>query len=355
MEDVKYGYHDSRGGLFHLLCQDSRWFTRGWTLQELIAPEDILFYGEDWGYLGSKAHDEDVRISLAKITGIDVRVLEGIIQPSEISIAARMKWASQRETTRLEDVAYCLMGLFDVNMPLLYGEGTKAFIRLQEEILKGSNDHSIFTWKTPKFDSNKVLSGLLAETPQYFTYVENYRPMPPSVAQGSTAWITTNQGLRLSLFLLLSRDGSGNEIEDEYDAVLECAIRRGDEAYQSPAIRMRRLYGDQFARVDPQILKCVVTPSFDPSHDTGSYEFVFIKQKPVYAVPDLWSPSVIFFGLQGHMILTSLATLLKYGRKSIGMKRPLLFVRSPLIRTELLVYSDFLLPQSLLLWTLPLV
>ncbi|KAI3322060.1 hypothetical protein HD806DRAFT_135496 [Xylariaceae sp. AK1471] len=286
MEDVKYGCHDSKGGLFHLLCQDSRWFTRGWTLQELIAPYDVLFYGEDWGYLGSKAHDEDVRISLADITGIDVRVLEGIIQPSEMSIAARMKWASQRETTRLEDVAYCLMGLFDVNMPLLYGEGSKAFIRLQEEILKGSNDHSIFTWKTPELDSNEVLSGLLAETPQHFTYVENYRPMPPSVSQGSTAWSTTNQGLRLSLFLLPFRDRNGNQIQDEYDAVLECAIRRGDEAYRSPAIRMRRLYGDQFARVDPQIVKRVVTPSFDPSHGMGSYEIAFVKQKPVYAVPD---------------------------------------------------------------------
>ncbi|KAI0428213.1 hypothetical protein F5Y09DRAFT_349748 [Xylaria sp. FL1042] len=286
MEDVKHGYHDSKGGLFSLLCQESRWFTRGWTLQELIAPEDVMFYGGDWGYLGSKAHDEDVRGSLAEITGIDVRVLEGIIQPSEISIAARMKWASQRRTTRLEDAAYCLMGLFDVNMPLLYGEGTKAFIRLQEEILRSSNDHSIFAWKVPGAGPNEVLSGLLAETPLYFSDVGNYRPMPPSVSQGSTAWSTTNQGLQLSLFLVPCQDWNGNDIQDEYDAVLECAIRRGDEAYSSPAIRMRRLYGDQFARVDPHIVKRVATPSFDPSQGRGSFEIVFVKQKPVYAVPD---------------------------------------------------------------------
>ncbi|KAJ8127244.1 hypothetical protein O1611_g6395 [Lasiodiplodia mahajangana] len=286
LEDVKYGYRDRNGGLFHLLCQDSRWFTRGWTLQELIAPEDVKFYGEDWGYLGSKAHDEDVRIALADITGIDIRVLEGTLQPSEIGVAARMKWASQRKTTRLEDMAYCLMGLFDVNMPLLYGEGTKAFIRLQDEILKSSYDPSIFTWSAPEGSSNEVLSGLLAETPHHFTYAENYRPMPPLTSQGSTTWSTTNQGLRLSLFLLPSRDSTGNKIADEYDAILECSMRRGDEAYMSPAIRMKRLYGDQFARIEPQVVTRVLTPAFDPSYEMGSYEIVFVKQKPVYAIPE---------------------------------------------------------------------
>ncbi|KAI0543841.1 heterokaryon incompatibility protein-domain-containing protein [Xylaria curta] len=286
MEDVENGSHDNKAGSFRLLYQHSRWFTRGWTLQELIAPEDVMFYGKDWCYLGSKAYDEHVRISLANITGINVRVLEAIVPPSEMSIAARMKWASRRKTTRPEDAAYCLMGLFDVNMPLLYGEGTKAFIRLQEEILKGSHDHSIFIWSVPDDDTNGALSGLLAESPQYFINAENYRPMPPLVSRGRTTWSMTNQGLRLSLFLLPSRDSNGKEIQDQYDDIMECAARHGDKAYQSPAIRMKRLYGDQFARVDPQLVKCVETPSFEPSHNFGSYEIVFVKQKPIYAVPD---------------------------------------------------------------------
>ncbi|KAH9888276.1 hypothetical protein F4778DRAFT_773615 [Xylariomycetidae sp. FL2044] len=286
MEDVKSGIPTSEVTLFHSLCQASRWFTRGWTLQELIAPEDVMFHDGDWGYLGSKAQDEDVRASLARITGIDVRVLGGLVQPSEMSIAAKMKWASHRETTRVEDMAYCLMGLFDVNMPLLYGEGKKAFIRLQEEILKGSNDHTIFTWRTHKTGSMEDLSGLLAETPQDFADVDIYRPMPPSVSQGSIAWSTTSQGLRLSLFLQPSLDWKDDEIHDEYDAVLECAVRRGDQTYKSPAIRMRRLYGDQFARVEPHLVKRVNSPSFDSSNGGGSYEVIFVKQKPFYAIPD---------------------------------------------------------------------
>lgn len=57
-----------------------------------------------------------------------------------------MKWASGRKTTRIEDIAYCLLGIFDINMPLLYGEGNKAFTRLQQEIIKVNNDLSIFGW-----------------------------------------------------------------------------------------------------------------------------------------------------------------------------------------------------------------
>jgi len=120
----------------------SRWFTRGWTLQELVATKEVLFYSANWTLFGSKIKMSD---QLSKITGIDTQVLEtGAF--SHISIAERMSWAATRKTTRLEDMAYCLMGIFNVNMPLLYGEGKKSFIRLQEEIIKSSDDSSIFAW-----------------------------------------------------------------------------------------------------------------------------------------------------------------------------------------------------------------
>jgi len=113
----------------------SRWFTRGWTLQELIAPRDVHFFAMDWTMIGRKL---DYRFAwlVSEITEVDVPTLRGSSTLEELSIAWRMQWASTRTTTRVEDIAYCLLGIFGVNMPLLYGEGPRAFVRLQEEILK---------------------------------------------------------------------------------------------------------------------------------------------------------------------------------------------------------------------------
>ncbi|KAK3343462.1 heterokaryon incompatibility protein-domain-containing protein [Lasiosphaeria hispida] len=126
------------------LCQSlakSRWFTRGWTLQELIAPKVVLFFNSRWHENGTKL---SLQSAISDITGIPERILIGGYVEGA-SVAQRMSWAS-RKTTRPEDMAYCLMGLFGINMPLLYGEGERAFTRLQEEIMRFSNDHSLFAW-----------------------------------------------------------------------------------------------------------------------------------------------------------------------------------------------------------------
>ncbi|KAI6038844.1 heterokaryon incompatibility protein-domain-containing protein [Pisolithus marmoratus] len=112
------------------------WFERGWTLQELIAPKQVEFFNRNWVLIGNKRRFARV---LEKVTGIPREVLkEGIAQI--------MSWAADRKTTRAEDQAYSLMGLFGVNMPMLYGEGRKAFQRLQLEIIRVSSDHTIFAW-----------------------------------------------------------------------------------------------------------------------------------------------------------------------------------------------------------------
>ncbi|KAI0794603.1 heterokaryon incompatibility protein-domain-containing protein [Fomes fomentarius] len=123
--------------------RESRWFTRGWTLQELIAPDHVVFVSSHWEILGTKA---DLASLLADITWIPVAVLLLEEEVRDISIARRMSWASNRVTTRPEDEAYCLMGIFEVNMPTLYGEGRQAFRRLQEEIMKGTIDTTLFAW-----------------------------------------------------------------------------------------------------------------------------------------------------------------------------------------------------------------
>ncbi|KAI0124754.1 heterokaryon incompatibility protein-domain-containing protein [Xylariales sp. AK1849] len=120
-----------------------RWFTRGWCLQELLAPEDLRFYDSAWEYVGSK---EQLKDMISDITNIDEEVLADSQLLNSFAVGRRMSWAAMRVTTRMEDMAYCLLGMFDVNMPLLYGEGNKAFLRLQEEIIKRSNDMSIFAF-----------------------------------------------------------------------------------------------------------------------------------------------------------------------------------------------------------------
>ncbi|OIW27820.1 hypothetical protein CONLIGDRAFT_551906, partial [Coniochaeta ligniaria NRRL 30616] len=122
----------------------SRWFTRGWTLQEMIAPQELRFYDANWDALGTKS---DLLDRLCDITGVDTTALRGG-NLRFFSVARKMSWASRRQTTREEDIAYCLLGIFDISMPLLYGEGSKAFIRLQEQIIKEYDDESLFAWRS---------------------------------------------------------------------------------------------------------------------------------------------------------------------------------------------------------------
>ncbi|KAH8200067.1 hypothetical protein TruAng_005789 [Truncatella angustata] len=131
-----------------VLGNNARWFSRGWTLQELIAPPSVQFYDRSWKFIGSR---ESLASDIAGITSIDVELLRDKHSRSasdldRYSVSQRMAWAAYRQTTRPEDEAYCLMGIFDVNMPLLYGEGSQAFQRLQEEILKRTHDQSILLY-----------------------------------------------------------------------------------------------------------------------------------------------------------------------------------------------------------------
>ncbi|KAI6008041.1 heterokaryon incompatibility protein-domain-containing protein, partial [Pisolithus marmoratus] len=119
------------------------WFSRGWTLQELIAPRDVQFFNKEWVPIGNK---RDLADNLEKITRVSKDILISGLDSGVRSAAQIMSWAADRETTRVEDRAYSLLGLFGVHMPMVYGEGKSAFLRLQLEIIRSSNDHSIFAW-----------------------------------------------------------------------------------------------------------------------------------------------------------------------------------------------------------------
>ena len=122
----------------------ARWFSRGWCLQELIAPQFVEFYTTGWQEIGTKLSLCD---SIHEITGIPLAVLLGEEHALDwCNMAQKLSWASTRETTRVEDEAYCLLGIFGINMPLLYGEGARAFQRLQEELIQQTEDYSFLLW-----------------------------------------------------------------------------------------------------------------------------------------------------------------------------------------------------------------
>ncbi|KAL1947067.1 hypothetical protein VTO73DRAFT_14028 [Trametes versicolor] len=172
------------------MFQHSRWHGRGWTLQELLAPKEVVFLTASWTFLGTKC---SLVHALTLATNIDSNILLGRAPLSSASVARRMSWAASRETTRVEDEAYSLLGIFGVHMSPIYGEGRNAFLRLQEEIIKTIPDQSIFAWGThcvlssidaaetySNFLNHNTPTGLLASSPRQFSLAERVQPLSPS-------------------------------------------------------------------------------------------------------------------------------------------------------------------------------
>ncbi len=198
--DICYAYLEdiSSGETAHKKIMGSRWWTRGWTLQEPIAPKEVVFYSTDWFPIASK---RDFAPSIFQATGIDESILKYSGYLPLVSVAKRMSWAAKRETTREEDIAYCLLGLFGVSMPLLYGEGHKGFLRPQEEIMKESTDQSLFAWSRVPETVDYTLCGILAPHPRYFINSGDIVPFEGTEHFGSATehYTMTNKGLQIRL------------------------------------------------------------------------------------------------------------------------------------------------------------
>jgi hypothetical protein len=217
----------------------AKWFKRGWTLQELLAPANMIFFSEHWTIIGDK---KGLRSVLSNITGIDKEILEDSKRLDLASVAKRMSWAAGRETTRPEDLAYCLMGIFSVNMPMLYGEGSvKAFLRLQEEIMKQSDDQSIFAW-TVKGVGDSTQHGLLADSPSAFRNSNKIGPYQDW--ESKPPYSMTNRGLSIELPLTRLHD-------DIWVAALDCPVPPAypDSSFLAIYLRKLPLGEQQFTRV----------------------------------------------------------------------------------------------------------
>ncbi|KAK7455258.1 hypothetical protein VKT23_011130 [Stygiomarasmius scandens] len=204
----------------------SRWFTRGWTLQELLAPNYVVFLGKNWTEIGTRW---SLRDAISAITSIPIRVFENG-EIDTFSIAQKMSWAALRKTTRPEDQAYCLMGLFGVSMSPIYGEGgPKAFMRLQQEIIKISDDRSIFAWTA--LVGGVAQRGLLASSPREFAMSGEIGISESDSLGKRSSFSFNNNGLHIHLPLLPIRSHSAvhglflaplhcrSEIDDTYFSV----------------------------------------------------------------------------------------------------------------------------------------
>ncbi|VBB81770.1 Putative Vegetative incompatibility protein [Podospora comata] len=221
--------------------KNCRWFTRGWTLQELIAPKRVIFFDREWNECGTK---DTLSGLLSEITEIPVELLEGRKKCGDYAVARRMSWASKRVTTREEDTAYCLLGIFDVRMSLLYGEGMEAFQRLQKVVLESTVDRSIFIWTETTNTTNSSWSAILAKSPRSFECARN---IEASLADSVYRDLTIGpRGIQMVVSLIyLFRDV---DKDDGNKCVLDtfCATNG-----QAVGVMIRKVSGGRYVRYKP--------------------------------------------------------------------------------------------------------
>ena len=203
---------------------DDEWKERGWTLQELLAPYVIKFFNKHWmpmtGHVNDKSGEEtEVMKTLQSATGIHPHALV-FFRPGPVKVDERMAWAARRKTTRTEDVAYSLMGIFDVSLQIAYGEGRdRAFCRLIEAIMQ-SGDPSVLNWTGDPM--GHYSSDTIPQSPQ--NYVGKILELPPGLSGGRLEMTMTGLGLRVPVVILPLKLTSRNEVASGYELTFECPL-----------------------------------------------------------------------------------------------------------------------------------
>ncbi|KAL0934980.1 HET domain-containing protein [Colletotrichum truncatum] len=244
-----------------------RWFTRGWTLQELIAPDHVEFFDSQWTQFSQKKDCVDI---LAEITGISQSVLESSSNLRQIPIAVKMSWAAHRETKHVEDRAYSLLGIFDINMPIMYGEGPGAFRRLQEEISKESNDLSLFAWRSPlpSSEGSQVFRGIFARSPSEFSNCSQMQSPTDGLKPGGN-FVLTSKGVRFDAELY-------QHTKSTYTLYLGLTM-----GGKTPVCIFLSRMGDMYVRTEPWLLE------YDRNVDELEKMFTVHVQKDVSSEDDV--------------------------------------------------------------------
>ena len=290
---VCYVYlHDVLDSSFLVASKDERhangwpeWFSRGWTLQEMIAPSNVQFFNKEWRAIGDK---RTLAWTLETITGVPRHILMDGLSGDRPCVAQIMSWAANRMTSRVEDRAYSLMGLLGVNMPMLYGEGKKAFHRLQLEIIRTSNDQSIFAWS---WDGEVRTGNILADDPsafrdcskmelmdpdEFIEYLKKKFPageLPSSADDRLGTFPITNRGIQIWLVLRLIHG-----TDSVFEAWLPC--RSSNQRFGSPVTINLCLRESNYYRYTRRL----------DSHPEGTFQFcqVYLRYQ------DTWNRNAAF-------------------------------------------------------------
>jgi len=187
-----------------------QWFTRGWTLQELLAPKRVKFFGKSWEPITSHSFDDNDKDTdsdskrhlwnhVSDITGISPDKISAF-KPAIDHARDALVWSSKRQTTRVEDMAYCLIGLLGIPLSIAYGEGEMAFYRLQVEILQRTPDMGLFVWQ----GQSAVGNSMLAARPDNFSSL-TLRPLSSHTLPDNVdrSYSLTNFGLRIPLLVYI--------------------------------------------------------------------------------------------------------------------------------------------------------
>lgn len=261
----------------------SDWFTRGWTLQELLAPSMVHFLDRSWRFIGYKGFnfespgDLEHEISLATgISELDLQLL-----PQSQPTAKKLSWVSRRNTTRAEDIAYCMLGLCNVNMPLLYGEGNKAFIRLQQEIIKDQDDESIFAWFCDyEGEMRPFTSGLIAPSPRCFAKSGQVVHYTSSILKGKRPYSMTNKGLAYIIPRPKNWPEGQLPAQPLFPLLLQCGTP--DAWVVNQLCRLGHHRNDQFPLVTIELI-FIASNWYRVQGRTADF---------VFSSPDLWNASV---------------------------------------------------------------
>ncbi|CAI4217559.1 unnamed protein product [Parascedosporium putredinis] len=261
------------------------WFTRCWTLPELLAPPSVRFHDRTWTFRGCKT-TPPLRELISRITDIPTAALADASLVRHFSVAKRMSWAARRSCSREEDRAYSLVGIMDANIPVIYGEGATAFVRLQEEICRTSPDMSLFLWDACAGDPRPWRGAWASSPAEYWRWIG----CPPSWHEpllSKSDVVCSGRGLTIFGDFLYNPESSGNGL----------LVRLGSHHATPHRTAVMRLYrlGETFVR--PAVGAAVtVRKDLDLKSSRMASKFLQLPRVPRPAVSGptpshVWPPS----------------------------------------------------------------